>query len=518
MPNLNTDQLFVLIKSLSKAEKRYFKLFVGKKSSSEDLIFLKLFDLMDKQKVYDEKKILEKESSIKASQISNLKAHLYSQIMLAIRNYNPCSDIDLQIHQYLDFAKLLYNRCLYEQCLKQIEKAKSLAQKNNRIGLLYTVHDFEKKLVRKFIRTNIENQVNEIIDTSKETFKKLKRMNDFTNLTLKLYTKYLKTGYTRNSLDFEEVNKLIYSSLPAFEEDQLNNNEKILLYNIFSGYYLFIQDFDRAYEYVKKWLQVFDEDPQLKIAETEIYIRALSNLIVTLSKLYKYDEYKIALDKLRAIKENPEINLTYNLQLLLFRNEATHKLNKYFILGQFDEGVKVIDSISEDLQKYEDKLDQHSILIFYYKFACMYFGEEDYKQSVYWLNKIISSKDVELRSDIHCFARIMSLICHYELENTDNIDYYLRSTYRYLIKKNDLHLFQKFSLKFLRKLTRISQTDLPEAFSELREQLLPLQENTYEKRAFTYFDMISWLESKLNHKSIQEIIKEKSEKKRQVFV
>ena len=39
-----------------------------------------------------------------------------------------------------------------------------------------------------------------------------------------------------------------------------------------------------------------------------------------------------------------------------------------------------------------------------------------------------------------------------------------------------------------------------------------LQKNKFEKRAFLYFDIISWLESKIENRSVQEIIKEKIKK------
>ena len=74
MAKKNSDPVFQLIKSLTKAEKRYFKLFATRQKSAEDAKFIKLFDLIDKQKDYDEGKILEKERAIKSQQLSNLKA------------------------------------------------------------------------------------------------------------------------------------------------------------------------------------------------------------------------------------------------------------------------------------------------------------------------------------------------------------------------------------------------------------------------------------------------------------
>jgi hypothetical protein len=39
--------------------------------------------------------------------------------------------------------------------------------------------------------------------------------------------------------------------------------------------------------------------------------------------------------------------------------------------------------------------------------------------------------------------------------------------------------------------------------------LQPLEKNKLESRAFMYLDIISWLESKIQNKDVQTIIKEK---------
>ena len=43
MPNRFTDTLFQLIKSLEKAEKRHFKLYIKRSSGNEDLKIIELF-------------------------------------------------------------------------------------------------------------------------------------------------------------------------------------------------------------------------------------------------------------------------------------------------------------------------------------------------------------------------------------------------------------------------------------------------------------------------------------------
>ena len=48
MPNRPTDFLFQLIKSLEKAEKRNFKLYVKRNTGGEDLKIVQLFNALDK--------------------------------------------------------------------------------------------------------------------------------------------------------------------------------------------------------------------------------------------------------------------------------------------------------------------------------------------------------------------------------------------------------------------------------------------------------------------------------------
>ena len=60
MPNRNTDELFQLIKSLDKSEKRLFKLHVKRITGSDNLKVLALFDALDGMNEYDEEKLLRK--------------------------------------------------------------------------------------------------------------------------------------------------------------------------------------------------------------------------------------------------------------------------------------------------------------------------------------------------------------------------------------------------------------------------------------------------------------------------
>jgi CII-binding regulator of phage lambda lysogenization HflD len=48
-----------------------------------------------------------------------------------------------------------------------------------------------------------------------------------------------------------------------------------------------------------------------------------------------------------------------------------------------------------------------------------------------------------------------------------------------------------------------------QSFQDLLQTLQPLEKNKLESRAFMYLDIISWLESRIQRKDVQSVIKEK---------
>ena len=144
MPNRQTDSLFQLVKSLEKAEKRNFKLYVKRNSGGEDLKIVQLFDALDKMQEYDENQLL-KNKSLRKQQLSNIKSHLYRKILSSLRILKDTDNIDLQLHEQMGHARILYNKGLYLQSLKMLDKIKENAIAHNQVTFLLQVLFFEKK-------------------------------------------------------------------------------------------------------------------------------------------------------------------------------------------------------------------------------------------------------------------------------------------------------------------------------------------------------------------------------------
>jgi hypothetical protein len=158
MPNRLADELFHLIKTLEKGEKRNFKLYVSRNISSDELKIITLFDAIDKLDQYDEEVILKKNPSIQKQQLSNLKSHLYKQILSSLRLIRNDQSIDMQLHEMLDHARILYNKGLYHQSLKTLQKIKELAGHYHQMTFWMQALFFEKKIESLHITRSFDDR------------------------------------------------------------------------------------------------------------------------------------------------------------------------------------------------------------------------------------------------------------------------------------------------------------------------------------------------------------------------
>src|SRR5215510_7294034 len=146
MSNRPSDILFQLIKSLEKAEKRHFKLYIKRSSAKEDLKVIQLFDAVDKLQDYDEKLLLKKLPGTEKRQLYNLKTHLYGEILASLRLLKSADSIDLQLNEQFDYAHILYKKGLFIQSLRLLDKAKETARANQKYNFLTLVLSLEKRI------------------------------------------------------------------------------------------------------------------------------------------------------------------------------------------------------------------------------------------------------------------------------------------------------------------------------------------------------------------------------------
>lgn len=502
------DNLFVLVKSLSKSEKRQFKLYVGRLGVNEDSKFLTLFNILDKIPVYNESIILKK-GIVKKQQLSNLKAHLYKQILISLRLNPSHQNIRIQIREQLDFATILYHKGLYKQSLKILDKAKSLAIANEEKNIAYEIVELEKVIESQYITRSLKNRADELTVQAKELSLQNVLASKLSNLSLQLYGLFLKTGYVRNNEEHLVITTYFSDRLPKYDFNKLGFREKLWLYKSYLWYSFLTVDFLSCYKYASKWVDLFYQNKDMIILNPVFFLRGNHYLLETLFYLRHYDKFKETLTNLQLITKEKSFPLDDNNESLAFLYVFNNRFNLHFMEGSFKKGLPLIEEVLERLKEHKNRIDEHHIMVFYYKIASMYFGAGENKKCIQYLEKIISNKSLLMREDLLCFSRILNLVAHYEAGLDYNLDALIKSTYKFLIKMEDLYEVQKEFIKFLRGLGDIYPNEVRVEFVKLHQKLKEFENDPYQSRAFLYLDIISWLESKIENKPIDFIIQKK---------
>jgi hypothetical protein len=509
MPNRSKDELFQLIKTLEKAEKRNFKLYVKRNSAQEDLKIILLFDALDKMEQYDEELLLRKHKTIKKQQLSNLKAHLYKQILGSLRIIRDDDNIDIQLHEQMDYARILYNKGLYTQSLKVLSRTKEMARSYNQITFWLQALFFEKKIESLHITRSFENRAEELSREVNELDDRLVMVGKLSNLALQLYGWYIRMGHARDKKDVEAVKAFFENHLPEGASGFKGFYERLYLHQSYAWYGFILQDFLLYYKSCQRWVDLFEKEPFMKKVESQQYIKGMHNLLNAHFMLQNHSKFNEALHEFENFYKSREANNNDNNRVQTFVYLYIAKINKHFMDGSFSQGIKLVPHIEEKLEEHELLLDRHRVLIFYYKIACLYFGAGNFDKTIEYLNKIINWK-VDLRTDLQCYARLLHLIAHYELGNYEILEYLIKSVYRFMAKMQNLSVVEKEIFKFLQQAFRMNRTQIRLAFEQLRDKLLKYEANPLESRSFMYLDFISWLDSKIENVPVQDVIRIKA--------
>ncbi len=511
MTNRQKDPLFILIKALTKSEKRQFKLYANRLGVNADAKFVALFNLLDKAIEYDEEAII-KSGIVRKQQLSNLKAHLYRQVLISLRLSTSHHNIRMQLREQLDFATLLYQKGLYSQSLKLLDKAKIQAMENEEKTIAFEIVEFEKVIESQYITRSISGRADELSIEAKE----LSRLNiiasKLSNLSLQLYGTMLKSGYVKNDSEMQHVTNYFNARMPKLRIEQLGFREKLWLYKANLWHSFLTQNFLSSYKNATRWVELFYDEPKMIIQNPVWFLKGNHYLLESLFLMRYYSNFTTALQNLEDTIAQKDFPKNENTEALAFLYIYINKINLHFLDGSFAQGLYLVPEINQKIEAFKDRLDHHHIMLFYYKIACLYFGMGDNANSIVYLEKIINNKNLSMREDLMCFARVLSLVAHYESGQDYSLERNLKSTYKFLIKMNDLHEVQREMIRFLRNLDlgNVYPGQIKGEFKKLHTRLKSYENHPYEKRAFLYLDIISWLESKIENRPVGDIVTEKA--------
>lgn len=499
-----------LIKSLHPAEKRSFKLFIGRgRKNGHAMKQVILFDLIEKHGALKKQVVSKYLPELSNKHIHDLSLLLYKNILKSLL-LTQHKEVDFNLRESIEFAQILYNRGLFMESLEVLGKTKKTARAHQKHFLLYEIIDFEKKIESRHVTRSHAQRAQELTVEAMALRQVMEAESKWLELSLKLYDFYLKSGHSRNANEQKQVVWLFEAHKPLTPVGHTPLfYEQLYCYQSMVWYYYITQQFDLGYKYAVKWVQLFDQFPVFKHQEQFQLLKGLHNCLSVLffcQDLKRYHQYNHLLTVF--IREN-ERDFDENTTLMAFIYRHLAQLNAIVLEGRFTASLPYLQQFELELNQKSDRMDHHRLMVFWYKMSTIYFTAGHHKKCIQLLNKIIHDDPRMLHEDVQAFARILNLIAHYEMGNTELIVAQVRSVYRFLRKLNEIQGVQNEIMLFLRKSINAPFDEVPLLFTDLHQRLSTLSQNKWENRAFLYLDVLSWLESKMQNKNVEEVMLKK---------
>ncbi len=426
-----SDNIFVLIKSLTKNEKRYFKRFAGIHVKGNTNNYIKLFDAVDKQKdKYDERKLRQ---SLKGetflSQLSREKNYLFNVILKSLRTYHTNISISVTIRNQLNNAEILYEKGQYDLSFNTLKEAKKLAT---------LVGSFHDNLSATFIERGLAMQtkkidIKEVINRRKELVKGLETHLIQEEVFYLIVDYRSKFGQPKNKSQEKKLfNYINIKSLEYIKYDNLDYRNKQMYNLIYIALGHLLNDTKLNYKYSKKMLVLYEEYPKAKKLDELSYLNAYQNILLSCIQNGKYEEGLFYLKKTEKIKLSNENTILKQKGICLL-----YGVNLYLRMEKYNEGVVFFESFKSNLENYLNALGKAQKVGLYQNISLLYFAVENYNKSLDWINDTLNGFEATDNVNSILITRILEIVLHYQLGNSFLLENKIPSLKRF-IKKYDL--------------------------------------------------------------------------------
>jgi tetratricopeptide (TPR) repeat protein len=391
-----------------------------------------------------------------------------------------------------------------------LQRVKAQAIKLDERATEFQAIEFEKAVQTQYLSKTSFDYVSEIATQSTQIASHNEVTAKLSSLALLLYAKNVHYGYVKNDKEFRDITRFFESHIEEIDLENAGFSESFWYYKSHLLYSILVQDLLSAYKFTNKWVELFYMSPDMIQLHPVFFIRGHQHLFEILYLLKYMSKFKMALERFESTLAQPSFPKNHNISPYIFMGRYNNKINFHFLEGSFDEAIPLIPDVLNGVVQHADQLDQHHIMVLYYKIACIYFGAGNLQKCIAYLQLIISDKSLRVHQDLMCFSRVLNVVAHYDAGLDYELETQVKQTYKFLLKMDELQAVQKEMIRFMRSLTDIYPNELKQAFRQLHASLKRFENDPYEKRSFLYLDILSWLESKIENRSIGEVIREKA--------
>lgn len=498
------EELFTLVKSMTKSEKRYFQLYSNRESGEKK--YHQLYNLLNLHTSIESTKQAYCNAFGKSS-LNSSTQHLYRVLMETLSHLHIRSDKKSQLLHYIINAKVLAERGLNESAHHALERAMEIAE--NQEDYLLIVHitslqaqyhsaeDFEKLKEKELIERQVK---------ANETLRHARIAIQHNQLYDVLKYRSLHRRAARTEEDKRQMNDLVLSELHLMSNTSYTGLKTEKLHMLFqSTYFLYSGNYGTAIRFYEQLVSLFEEAEQTVSSPTHYLNIVLGSLdSIESAGLYTYvPSFTERLKKLEKGDYSTEFKRKVQAYIYIY------EVSSLICCGKLDEAVELHREYEEILFKKIGLLDLELQLKLNLNGALLHLVKDEKERARTYLQQIFELGGILHRYRQFKVARMVNLLLQTEAGNFTFVEAEIKSIKREITAEKDSRYFQTEKVLFrflqLHPLPNIKE-EREEIWREFEPTVKQILRDKHERPIQKIFDFMAWIESSIKQTSLLDTI------------
>lgn len=492
----STD-LFDLISSMTPSERRYFTTTSGAVSGQTG--YLRLFEVIAKQKEYDEERVIEecaRESFVR--NFSYAKNYLYRQILRSLRNFHAETSTSARLHDIFRSIEILADRGLHDQCSKLLKKAQKLVTDTEEYPHALQIVHWKNSLLRQ--RNDFAGIADHLAENSEmELLDDYRAFLSFGRLSQTAFLALRRPDLTRDR--FGTIEDVLDDPLLDEEPGGSSFAARAWYHDLNALRAERSGQVDVELEHLSASIAWIEDHPERLAGAPRNYIASLTRYAVVAGRAEKENLFAEALEKLRefasSFAESEADRTAGSVRLMADSRADLLELSHLIESDPIRPSPDRIEAIGMQFAAIADDLPEPTRVDYLHNFALYHFFCGDHRSALRFATRIINESSPKVAPERYDVIRIFAAIIHLELGNLDLLESAVRSVRRYLTGREMTSPLTDGLLRYLLDvagaITRQDRTEARLRFTSIVED----PDNASElSRMARFFDLERWLREK----------------------
>lgn len=483
-----SDLVFDFVQSLTLREKAYFKRYAQLYSDSKEKNYLKIYNYLEKQQIYDEaalKRTFHKETFIKY--LSSEKHYLLEQVLNSLINFHANNSINRKLQKLILYINILSEKGFKKKATKTLKQAKTLALKHEEFTVVLQLIQMEEEILFSHGILDYVQQLKTLKEERETITKKIQELNELR--LLKAQARELQYEFIPHVSQVIHYPHIFNHKLLKDVESIQSLKAKEVWHYINSIIHYLVRDYKKSLKGHIAYLEFYETNEFLFQKNQKLPI--LSNYMYLSAKVKNKEHFFLGLQKLELLLGEKDIDAAY-----IYYIKYARLLEYYHKIADHKATIKVLPEIANYIEENTEKFGKTEIDHVICQLIRAGIETRQFEDAQRWINLWYKTVDIEVSLNL---VKIYSIIVYYELDYINLLEHEISSTYKTLKNRRRLKKLERSFIRFCKKIIKDPSTSkhvkaLQILYNDLEEiKLDPLQNTNFED-----FDFSKWALNKIN--------------------